>query len=394
MQREAAAKHQARERAQTEVFINRFRYKASKARQVQSRIKALDRMEKVEPLARSRRNMKLAFPKPPPASRVVVEMEGVGFAYGDKPVYEKLDIAIERDHKVAIVGPNGAGKSTLLKLLAGVLTPVAGERKVSPKTQLGYFAQHQIEALDPSKRVIEELQASIPRDSNLKPRDLLGRFLFSGDDVDKPISVLSGGERTRVALAKMFVSPLNLLCLDEPTNHLDIASRDVLEDALEDYEGAMVLITHDRHLIRSVADRIIEVVGGNIAWYDGDYDFYLSRRERDLQQAPSAPAKPSTSTNSAAAKERRRQNAQARERTRELRKEITAIERKLERAAADMKKIGDILADPDVYQTDADIPKLSRDYEAHQRRVKTLETKWEEASERLESVEQELAVPS
>jgi ATP-binding cassette subfamily F protein 3 len=348
-------------------------------------------MEKAEPVARSRRNMKLAFPKPPPASRVVVEMERVDFAYGDRPVYENLDIAIERDHKVAIVGPNGAGKSTLLKLIDGVLTPVAGERKVSPKTQLGYFAQHQIEALDPSKRVIEELQASIPRDSNLRPRDLLGRFLFSGDDVDKPISVLSGGERTRVALAKMFVSPLNLLCLDEPTNHLDIASRDVLEDALEDYEGAMVLITHDRHLIRSVADRIIEVVGGNIAWYDGDYDFYLSRRERDLQQAPSAPTKPSAPASSAAAKERRRQSAQARERTRELRKEITAIERKLERAAADMKKIGDILADPNVYQTDADIPKLSRDYEAHQRRVKTLETKWEEASERLETVEQDIA---
>ena len=392
MQRQAAAKHQARERAQTEVFINRFRYKASKARQVQSRIKALDRMDKAEPVSRSRRNMKLAFPKPPPASRVVVEMQNVGFSYGAKPVYENLDLAIERDHKVAIVGPNGAGKSTLLKLIAGVLSPVTGDRKVSPKTHLGYFAQHQIEALDPSKRVIEELQASIPRDSNLKPRDLLGRFLFSGDDVDKPVSVLSGGERTRVALAKMFVSPLNLLCLDEPTNHLDIASRDVLEDALEDYEGAMVLITHDRHLIRSVADRIIEVVEGNIAWYDGDYDFYLSRRERDLQQVPSAPPKSAAPTNPTAAKERRRQSAQARERTRTLRKEINAIERKLERAAADMKRIGDILGDPDVYQTDADIPKLSRDYEAHQRRVKLLESKWEEASERLEAVEQELAV--
>jgi ATP-binding cassette subfamily F protein 3 len=293
---------------------------------------------------------------------------------------------------VAIVGPNGAGKSTLLKLLAGVLTPVSGERKVSPKTHLGYFAQHQIEALDPSKRVIEELQASIPRDSNLKPRDLLGRFLFSGDDVDKPINVLSGGERTRVALAKMFVSPLNLLCLDEPTNHLDIASRDVLEDALEDYEGAMVLITHDRHLIRSVADRIIEVVGGSIAWYDGDYDFYLSRRERDVEQGSTGPAKSQAPSNPTAAKERRRQSAQARERTRELRKEISAIERKLERAAADMKRIGDILADPNVYQTDADIPQLSRDYETHQRRVKTLETKWEQASERLEAVEREVAV--
>ena len=382
-QREAAAKHQARERATTEVFINRFRYKASKARQVQSRIKALERVDKLEPVGKTRRNMKLTFPPPPPASRVVVELERVSFSYNDKPVYRQLDLAIERDHKIAIVGPNGAGKSTLLKLVAGVLEPVAGERKVSPKTRLGYFAQHQIEALDPDKRVLQELQASIPKDVDVKPRDLLGRFLFSGEDVDKPISVLSGGERTRVALAKMLVSPLNLLCLDEPTNHLDIASRDVLEDALEEYEGAMVLITHDRHLIRSVATRIVEVVDGNITTFDGDYDYYLSKREREVQAA--AVERPVTAPT--AAKERRRLAARERERSRTLRKEIAAVEKKLERAAAEMRRIGDILADPDVYATDADIGALSRDYEREQRRVQKLEREWEEASERLEALE-------
>ncbi|MDP9068204.1 MAG: ABC-F family ATP-binding cassette domain-containing protein [Actinomycetota bacterium] len=385
LQREAAAKHQARERAQTEQFISRFRYKASKARQVQSRIKALERTEKVEPVARSRRNMKLTFPKPPPASRVVLELDGVAFSYGDKNVYEKLSLAIERHHKIAIVGPNGAGKSTLLKLIAGVLEPTGGERRVSPKTRLGYFAQHQIEALDPSKRIIEELQASIPRDANVKPRDLLGRFLFSGDDVDKPISVLSGGERTRVALAKMLVSPLNLLCLDEPTNHLDIASRDVLEDALEDYEGALVLITHDRHLIRSVADHIVEVVEGTIAVYDGDYDYYLSKRQRELAISP--PPRTGAPPDATAAKERRRQNAQARERTRALRKEVATIEKKLERASAEIDRIGAILADPNVYSTDVDITKLSREYEASRDRVTSLEEAWQHASEKLEAVE-------
>jgi ATP-binding cassette, subfamily F, member 3 len=386
-QREAAAKHQARERAQTEQFINRFRYKASKARQVQSRIKALERTERIEPVSRSNRKMRLRFPPPPPASRVVVEMEKVGFSYGDVSVYQGLDLAVERDQKIAIVGPNGAGKSTLLKLIAGVLQPVSGERKVGPKTRLGYFAQHQIEALDPDKRMIEELQSSIPRDADVKPRELLGRFLFSGDDVDKPIAVLSGGERTRVALAKMLVSPLNVLCLDEPTNHLDIASRDVLEDALEEYEGAIVLITHDRHLIRSVATHIVEVVSGNVVVFDGDYDYYLSKREREVQPAEGA----TSPVPVAAAKERRRQNAQVRERTSKLRKEIGGIERKLEKVSAEMKEIGQVLADPDVYRSDVDIGELSRRYEACQRRVKTLEASWEEATERLEELSLETA---
>jgi ATP-binding cassette, subfamily F, member 3 len=238
--------------------------------------------------------------------------------------------------------------------------------------------------------MIEELESAIPRDANVKPRDLLGRFLFSGDDVDKPIAVLSGGERTRVALAKMLVSPLNLLCLDEPTNHLDIASRDVLEDALEEYEGAIVLITHDRHLIRSVATHILEVVNGNVVLFDGDYDLYLSKRQREVE--PGAQATPSVPV--AAAKVRRRQNAQARERTSKLRREIGSIEKKLETVGAEMKEIGDVLADPDVYRSDVDIGELSRRYEDCQRRMKALEASWEEATETLEELSAQIATPT
>jgi len=387
MQLAATAKNQARQRAATEAFIGRFRYKASKARQVQSRIKSLERMEKVAPQAKARKKMGLSFPDPPPASRDTVELAGVSFAYGERPVYRDLDLVVERDHKIALVGPNGAGKSTLLKLLAGVLTPTGGERKVGPKTRLGYFAQHQIEALDPSKRVIEEIEASIPPGVQVKPRDLLGRFLFSGDDIDKPISVLSGGERTRVALAKMLVSPLNLLCLDEPTNHLDIASRDVLEDALEDYKGALVLITHDRHLIRSVATEIAEVVDGSVTRYAGDYDYYLDRREREAQTSPGR-VEPTAGTGAASpAKERRQIGARERERTRDLRKRIASIEAKLEKASQEMTKIGEVLADPNVYSTEVDVGELSRDYERCQRRVAALEAEWTEASEALEGLQ-------
>src|SRR5438067_7826309 len=209
-QAEAAARNQGRKIAQTERFIERFRYKNTKARQVQSRIKQLERLERVEIPTRRRRAMKLWFPSPPRPGRVVVELAGVDFSYGDLEVYRDLNVAIERAQRVALVGPNGAGKSTLLKLVAGALEPDAGERRLGANALVGYFAQHQIEALDPRNSVLHELQRAIPAGVEVSARDLLGRFLFSGDDVNKPVSVLSGGERTRLALARLLVQPFNL----------------------------------------------------------------------------------------------------------------------------------------------------------------------------------------
>jgi ATP-binding cassette subfamily F protein 3 len=389
-QAEKAAAQQVRRRTQLERFVNRFRYKQSKARQVQSKIKLLDRMEVVDIPKERRRGMNLAFPAPPRAGRVVVELSDVSFSYGDRPVYRDLDIAIERDQKVALVGPNGAGKSTLLKLIAGALEVQSGDRRLGHNASVGYFAQHQIEALDASKRVIEELASVIPADAKVKPRNLLGRFLFTGDDVDKPVAVLSGGERTRLALAKLLVQPFNLLCLDEPTNHLDMWSRDVLEDALDDYSGSLVLITHDRHLIRSVADHIVEVVDGAVTSFLGDYDYYLSRRRREPEPAPSE-VSPVARPSAPKGKERRQRAAQQRARTQHLRDEIRRIEGELEQLAEERERLSRIFADPDIYSGEEDVRDLASGYEQVQERIASLERRWGEVAADLESLETEPA---
>jgi ATP-binding cassette subfamily F protein 3 len=388
-QAEAAARNQARKIAQTELFINRFRYKASLASRVQSRIKALEKMERVEAPSRRQRKMNLRFPQPPRSGRIVMEFSGVRFGYGDHLVYEDLDLALERGEKVALVGPNGAGKSTLLKLIAGVLQPIAGERKIGHNVKLAYFAQHQIEALHASNTVLQELRSAIPPGVDADARGLLGRFLFSGDDVDKPISVLSGGERTRVALAKLLVSPVNLLCVDEPTNHLDMWSRDVLEEALIEYPGNIVLITHDRHLIRSVADRIVEVVDGRVTTYEGDYAYYLSRKE-DTEPAPTSNTegtKREAPPRSAGPKtrEQKRLEAEERNRLRELKDRIRKIETQLEDVGREIRDLEETFAAPDVYSSGADVADLTKRYEAAKRRVTRLEEEWTEAVQRLEA---------
>jgi ATP-binding cassette, subfamily F, member 3 len=372
-----AAKHQKERVAQLERFIGRFRYKKSLASRVQSKVKMLEKMERIEVPKERRRSMGLAFPQPPRSGRVVIELDDVDFSYGDNPVYEGLNLSIERGQKVALVGPNGAGKSTLLKLLAGALEPQSGDRRLGHNVGLGYFAQHQIEALDPTNSVVEELRRAIPSGLDVKPRNLLGRFLFSGDDIEVPVAVLSGGERTRLALAKLLVAPLNFLCLDEPTNHLDMISRDVLEDALDEYTGALVLITHDRHLIRSIADRIVEVVDGVVTDFLGDYDYYLSKRAPRTEETARAPAARGGPSDK---KERRRLAAQARQKTSESRKRIARIEAQLDRVAAELSDLSATLADPDVYSSGEDVHELVKAYERAKKRTAALESEWEEAA--------------
>jgi len=282
----AAYKNQRERIEQLEAFINRFRYQATKAKQVQSRIKELEKIERIE-IPPEEKTIHFSFPQPNPSGRTVVECAGVAKCFGPKEVFRNVNFTIQRGDRIALVGVNGAGKSTLIKLLAGTEPVTEGALKLGHNVEPDYFAQDQYKELDPTRRMLDDLSDVAPQKSTTELRGLLGCFLFSEDDVFKPIGVLSGGERNRYALARMLLHPSNFLLLDEPTNHLDMRAKDVLLESLEKYNGTVVFVSHDRYFIDKLATRIFEIGGGKVEVFPGNYEDYLWRKQRIAEGADS-----------------------------------------------------------------------------------------------------------
>jgi len=397
--REAQARNQAKRVAEIERFIERFRYQATKARQVQSRLKMLERLERVETVERAR-GIHFSFPAPPRTGRRVAWLHDVHKAYGDHVVYAGVDFEAERGERVALVGVNGAGKSTLLRLLAGALTFERGERGLGTQVAVHYYAQHQVDALDPERTVLDEMEAAAPEAMRTRLRTLLGSFLFSGDAVDKKVRVLSGGEKARLALARMLVRPAALLCLDEPTNHLDLASREVLETALSEFPGTMVFISHDRYFINRVATRIVEIADGALVSYLGSYDDYLeAKRAAAATSAPGEAAAPKRATPAAREAGGRPPAANPQATTaggpfrrvsaevKKLRARLTEVERQIHELEARLEEIGAALADPGLYTDGERVRAITGERKSTEERVAWLMREWEDLSVELTAYE-------
>ncbi|MDA3904021.1 MAG: ABC-F family ATP-binding cassette domain-containing protein [Desulfuromusa sp.] len=382
----AAKQQQDEEIARIEGFISRFRYQANKASQVQSRVKQLEKIERIS-LPPQRKKIAFTFPAPPKGGRLAISLNRASQHYGDLKVLQHVDVQVEQGERVALVGPNGAGKSTLIRLLAGVEAPVAGERVEGHNLLQAYFAQNQADELNSARDVYAEIMADSPIAMVPRLRNILGAFLFSGDDIEKSVKVLSGGERNRLALAKLLLRPANLLLLDEPTNHLDLQSKQILLDSLKKYQGTIVFVSHDRYFVDALATRVLEVGAGKVISYLGNYEDFLrakqslgdashsiNRVEQSIGNAPkddpSIDKKDRIQAHSARKEQQRNEQKQQRA--------LSMVESKIETKEEKLAKLEQQMAEPEIYQDQEQWRQISADHASLKEKLADLYLQWEQ----------------
>jgi ATP-binding cassette subfamily F protein 3 len=391
---EATYKTQQKKIEQTERFIERFRAKNTKSSQVQSRIKMLEKIERIE-LPEKKKEIRFHFPTPQRSGHKVMEVKNLYKSYGETIVYRGIDLNLYRGDKVALVGPNGAGKSTLLKILGGVLDFEEGEVILGKDVTRAYFAQHQFDILRPRNTVLEELFSIATDESQTELRTLLGTFLFTGDEIDKKVSVLSGGEKSRLILAKMLLKPANFLLFDEPTSHLDIPSRNVLEMALKQFQGTICLITHDRHLINQIANKVIEIDRGTLNIFLGNYDDYLykkqqipkdSRQEGEVQRVEQPLKMEAPKRTKRERSLKAQQMDQFRRQRSSLEKRFQEVERSLHVATEALEHLNQKLSDPNLYLNLKETYETIDTQTRVKEQVKELTQSWESLALELEEM--------
>lgn len=397
----AAYKNQQREIARLERFIERFGAKNTKASQAKAKQKQIDRMEKITAPQGTEATIDFAFPQPERSGQKVVMLDGAHFAYGTAVVYDSLDFLAERGQRIVLVGPNGAGKSTLLKLLAGVLTPQAGERRLGHNVKVGYYSQYRVETLKPELTVLEEAFNTPQRFTETFARTVLGSFLFRGDDVFKKVSVLSGGEKSRLALVKLLLDPPNLLLMDEPTTHLDLASVDALLYALQQFAGTVIFISHDVYFIRQLANHVVHVQDGVLTAYPGDYQYYEDKTAavRAMVEPPAprpettAGSRTSSGSASAAQERRERKRLEAEQRQersrvlREARQKVAGLEKEIAVLESRQVALTRELESPETYTQAGRAVEVNREMHEVVAAIERQTADWEAAATRLHELE-------
>ncbi len=398
VERAAYANQQAQIR-QTMRFVQRFRAKSTKAKQVQSRLKQLSRMERIE-LAETEHEVTFHFPPAAPSGRLALEVKTLAKSYEDKPVFQDISFQLQRGDKMAVVGVNGAGKSTLMRILAGLEEHDTGQVKLGHNVKISYFGQHQAQELAPSLTALQTLSAVAGDMTVTEVRSLLGAFLFRGEEVDKKVQVLSGGEKSRLALAKMIVQPANLLILDEPTNHLDMSSQEVLQKAMAQYDGTIIIVSHNRHFVNVFINKVLEIKNGRAVLYEGNIEDYLyklkkisaispAREQGKIEQAEVANDQPLKQKSKAVRQEQAKIRQEKGRVLKPLKKKATQVEEEIEKLETRKKELEQLMADPQLYQDQDKFAASGREYNSLERKLERLYMLWEEVQAKIETVESE-----